>query len=1353
VESFPVVGIGASAGGLEAFTEFLHHLPPDTGMAFVLVQHLDPTHESILTELLSKTTNLPVREVVNNMRLEPDHVFVIPPGKIMTVAGGVLKLARGRVERGSRHGIDFFLESLAKDRGPAAIGVILSGSASDGTLGLEAIKNEGGITLAQDASAKYDSMPRSAAASGCVDLVLAPRMMAAELARIARHPRLIPPDFEDVEGAGKEQTNYRRVLQLLQAGTGIDFTLYKAPTLQRRMTRRMILNKVPHLADYVTYLRQHKDEVEALYQDILISVTSFFRNPETFEFLKQKIFPRLIKNRSTDQPVRIWVPGCSTGQETYSLAMMFLEFIAHASSQIPFQIFSTDLNDRLLDKARAALYSKTQIQEITPERRRRFFIEEEGGFRICKPIREMCVFARHDVLSDPPFSKLDLVSCRNLLIYLDPVVQNRLMPRFHYALRPGGFLLLGGSETIGAFHDLFAIEDKTHKIYSRKDVAIRFSVSLQPKPFTAAGKGVPKLRPVGLVGLGGEFEAQKEAERLLLSRYSPAGVLVNEALEAFHFHGPISRFLEVSPGRINHKILKMAREGLLGPIRAALQEAKREEAPARIENVEFRYDGQPRRVSVEAIPLKSLEERWWLVVFEAGDSGNSVVKEHPRADQALPPGLHEAHQEIARLRNELAAAREYQQAISQQFEAANEELQSANEEAQSSNEELQSINEELETTKEELQSTNEELVTVNEEMGSRNLELHRINSDLNNVLDGVQMCIVVLGGDLCIRRFTPLAENILNLVATDVGRLITNIRPNFELQDLEGVILKVIDKVRIHEQEVQDKEGRWYSLRILPYKTLDNRIDGAVLVLVDIDALKRSEQRLQGALDYVESIVSTIREPLLVLGEDLQVERANRSFYEAFRLSAAETQGRPLAQVGNGQWKIRELEALLREVVAQGSSFDEFEVEREFGTIGRRTLRLSARPIAGESSRPRRILLALEDVTERKQFEVLRESEHRFRTLAEALPQLVWTCLPDGNSDYFNSKWTEYTGVAVPDLLGMRWRETLHAADRDSTCDYWWAAMKGQAPYDLEYRIRRADGAYHWFKVRATPLRDATGNLVKWFGTCTDIEDQKRVQQELQKAREELEERVRERTRRLREMVQELEAFSYSVSHDLRSPLRAMLGFAELALRQGDKQVAPPVKTYLERIVASASRADRLVQDVLIYSRVSRANIHLTPIDLNKLLGEIIQQEPAFQPPKAEIQVQSPLLPVLGHEPSLGQCFTNLLTNAVKFVLPGIIPRIKIRTQLLEGQVRIWFEDNGIGVEPANLDRIFNIFERVHSMQEYEGTGIGLAIVRKQVERMGGTVGVQSEDGNGSQFWIQLQGAAANEQNNSPGRG
>ena len=877
---------------------------------------------------------------------------------------------------------------------------------------------------------------------------------------------------------------------------------------------------------------------------------------------------------------------------------------------------------------------------------------------------------------------------------------------------------------------------------------------------------------------------------------------------------------------------------------------------------------ETEKIALEVVPIQNAHEVCFLILFEAAGGARQNRREVESEVRKRVAKTSSPASEIVRLQNELNAAKEYLQTATEQQEAVNEELQASNEEAHSANEELQSINEELETTKEELESTNEELRTVNDEMGNRNTELHRLNSDLNNVLNGVQMCIVVLGRDLCIRRFTPLAEKVLNLVPADAGRPITNIKPNIYFPELEQFVLRAIDEVRTQDAEVQDKEGRWFSFRAVPYKTIDNKIDGAVLVLVDIDPLKRSEEKIQSALDYAESIIESVREPLLVLTGELRVESANRSFYRTFRVSPQEIEGRLLYELGNGEWNIRKLRFLLQNVLPKNSSFDDFEVNHEFERIGSRTLLLNARRISDSGNIPDRILLAIDDITERKNIEFLQESESRYRTLAESLPQLVWTCPPNGKCDYFNSRWTEYTGTSNKSLLADRWRKMLHPEDRVPTQTYWKKALEGAVPYDLEFRLRRSDGAYRWFKTRAVPLLNKQGEIIKWFGTCTDIDDQRRAQEllsqserwlrmivesvkdfaiftldlegrvnswnpgaqamfgyteeeilgqsgeviftpedraqkvpqkelntaikhgsspderwylrkdgtrfyvsgvmrairdengklrgftkvardvterrsheeQLQRAHDELEKKVAERTVRLRETVLELEGFSYSVSHDMRAPLRAMMGFAQVISEDFGDSVGPVAKDYLNRIVTSAKRLDRLVTDILTYSRVGREPLELHEVDLEEIIRDTIHENPELQAAAAEIELKLPLPKIWGHEASLMQCVYNLLSNAVKFRLPNVKPHITVRSEPREKNfVRIWFEDNGIGIPPTEVNRIFSLFGRLHPTSKFEGTGIGLTIVRKAVQRMEGKVGVESVPGEGSRFWMDLK--------------
>jgi two-component system CheB/CheR fusion protein len=865
--SFPVVGIGASAGGLEAFTRLLKRLPVDTGMTFVLVQHLDPVHESALTKLLSKATTMPVREVTNNMRVQPNQVHVIPPNTSLTITEGVLKLQPRKKTDGVHRPIDHFFHSLAEDQHERAISVILSGTASDGTLGCEVIKAEGGITFAQDESAKYDSMPRSATTAGCIDFVLSPEEIAKELARIARHPYVRRNADEEItsrdveEGLpespktektkpGEKEDPTKKILALLRNKTGVDFSLYRPNTINRRITRRTVLSKEKNLETYLRHLKSDPMELEALYQDLLIGVTGFFRNPEAFEVLKRKVFPKILKNRSSNDTTRVWILGCSTGQEAYSIAMAYLEFAGKANSNPPLQIFATDLNDGLLEKARAGLYANNLVQDLSPQRLRRFFSKEDGGYRISKSIREMCVFARQNLITDPPFSRLDLISCRNLMIYLEPSLQRKIIPTFHYSLKANGFLFLGASETVGANTDLFTAVDNKHKVYSKKPASHPSIVPLLSRQ-KASHTPPPRFQPIGSQE-SYELDAQKEADRITLSRYSPAGVLINADLEVLQFRGMTSPYLSPAPGRASFNVLKMAREGLTLPLRMAINKAKKENQPVRKENVQVDQNGQVKSVSLEVIPLRNIKDRTFLILFEPGTavipSGGSEVGASTRTTaRAITRGKTTSNddqmlRENAELKSELANTREYLQTIQEEHEAATEELQASNEEVQSANEELQSINEELETSKEELESTNEELITVNEEMVNRNAELTRLNNDIVNLQSSINVAILLLGRDLSIRRFTQPAEKLFNLLASDTGRPIGVINDNLNFPGLAMLVSEVIETLAGQEREVQDRDGRWFLLRVRPYMTLDNKIDGAVLMLVDITNQKQAEE-------------------------------------------------------------------------------------------------------------------------------------------------------------------------------------------------------------------------------------------------------------------------------------------------------------------------------------------------------------------------------------------------------------------------------------------------------------------------------------------------------------------------------
>ncbi|MFN2533290.1 MAG: chemotaxis protein CheB [Pyrinomonadaceae bacterium] len=913
--AFPVVGIGASAGGLEAFTRLLQNLPVDTGMSFVLVQHLDPVHESALTKILSKATRMQVREVTNNTRVQPNKVHIIPPNTSLTITQGVLKLQPRKKTDGMHRPIDHFFHSLAEDQHERAISVILSGTATDGTLGCEVIKAEGGITFAQDESAKYDSMPRSAIAAGCIDFVLSPEDIANELARIACHPYVrsdgAPITASDLEeglpespkaektkpGANEDPT--KKILALLRNKTGVDFSLYKSNTINRRLTRRTVLSKEKNVESYHRLLKSDATELEALYQDLLISVTGFFRNPEAFEVLKRKVFPKVLKNRPSNDTTRVWVLGCSTGQEAYSIAMAYLEFAGKNDSNLPLQIFATDLNSGLLEKARGGLYATNLVQDLSPDRLRRFFSKEDGGYRISKSIREMCVFARQNLITDPPFSRLDLISCRNLMIYLEPSLQRKIIPTFHYSLKPNGFLFLGSSETVGANTDLFATVDHKHKIYSKKPATRTLNISLLTRQM-ARHTPPPKAHSIGSRD-GFELDAQKEADRITLSRYAPAGVLINADLEVLQFRGMTSPYLSPAPGRASFNLLKMAREELLLPLRTSITKAKKQKQRVRKENIQIDDNGSVKMVSLEVIPLTNVKELTFLIVFEARTavipSGDNEVGAGTRTkarvnNEGKITGADE-HTQNAELKTELTNTREYLQTIQEEHEGACEELQASNEELQSANEELQSINEELETSKEELESTNEELITVNEEMVNRNAELSRLNSDIVNLQSSINVAILLLGRDLSIRRFTQPVEKLFNLLTSDIGRHIGVIKENFNFPGLEKLISEVIESLAGQDREVQDANGRWFLLRVRPYMTIDNKIDGAVLMLVDITTQKQAEE-VKGRL---AAIIQSSNDA--IISKDLNgiIATWNHGAQNLFGHTAQEAIGKPITML------------------------------------------------------------------------------------------------------------------------------------------------------------------------------------------------------------------------------------------------------------------------------------------------------------------------------------------------------------------------------------------------------------------------------------------------------------------------
>ncbi|HEX3720756.1 MAG TPA: chemotaxis protein CheB [Verrucomicrobiae bacterium] len=1410
----PIVGIGASAGGLEAFTRLLRHLPTDTGMGFVLVQHLDPQHESALTTLLARVTSMPVREVKDNLRVLQNHVYVIPPNVSLTIAGGALKLTARQRTAAALRSIDLFFESLAGDQRERAIGVILSGTATDGTLGLEAIKAEGGITFAQDASAKYDSMPRNAVAAGCVDFVLSPENIAKKLGEIARHPyvaaaagQFVPGfhseaerELDQEQGPGEplapgghgtprtgarqareeaegrsggapsaEQQGFKKILLLLRSHCGVDFSLYKSSTIQRRVTRRMVLNKCNMLGEYAAFLKGNAQELDALYSDVLISVTSFFRNPEAFDVLKRQVFPKLLAKAQRDEPLRAWVLGCSTGQEAYSIAMSYMESSEQASRVPKLQIFATDLNEALLEKARQGLYAKSLAADVPTERLRRFFVEEQGGYRVNKSLREMVVFARQNLISDPPFSRMDLISCRNLLIYLEPDLQRKTLPIFHYALKPEGFLFLGASESVGTLGNLFEVTDKKYKIFRKKPgptPPYHLPVIIGGNQRTEK-REVPSGHAIVVPdGFRTELNAQREADRVMVNQYAPPGVLVNSDLDILQFRGPTRAYLEPPVGKATFNVLKMAREGLMLPLRAALNKARRDNKTVHKESVRMGQNAGSRVINIEVIPLRNLKDRHYLILFDP------VAKARQAADgaDAAPVGQpgagrmrrlitrKEESPRIAVLEREISETRDYLQSVQEQYEASNEELQASNEEVQSSNEELQSVNEELETSKEELESTNEELTTVNDEMANRNSELSRVNSDLANLHNSINTAIILLGRNLIIRHFTAPAKKIFNLVAADVGRPLGDIRHGLDFPDVEGLVAETIDTVSVREREVRSKEGLWFLLRVTPYMTLDNKIDGAVLVLWDIDPLKRSEQEAKEARDYAEATIRTARDSLVVLRRDLRVNTANDAFYKTFNTTPEMTEGRFIYKLGSEQWNIPRLRELLEGILPNDSFFNDFEVVHDFPGLGERTMLVSARRLDNEAAVPDFILMAIEDVTERLESRAaLKRSETRYRRLFEAALDGILIIDPiSGKITDANPFMVNFLGYSRDELVGKElWQIGLVKDEEASRLAFEELRREGSARYEnLPFKTKSGDKRE--VEVVMNMYEEDDHRVIQC--NVRDIAWRREGDRALREAQSrlsnqaaELESLVAERTGELTEANNQLETFVYTIAHDLRAPLRAMEGFAAMLLEEASTSLSERARDFARRISKSAKFMDFLLADLLAFSRVSQGPIDLVPVDLGALAKAVVSRlEKEIQEKNARIEMVGPWPTALAHEQTLGQVLFNLLSNSLKFTAPNTPAVVKVRAEEIsrsdgdrngeENWVRVWVEDNGIGIAPEHQGQIFRVFTRLHG-EHYPGTGIGLAIVQKGVERMGGRVGLESAPGQGSRFWFELRKA------------
>lgn len=1120
---FPVVGIGASAGGLDAFKKLIKAIPGNSGMAFVLVQHLDPTHESLLPELLQKVTNIPVLEISDDIKVQPDHIYIIPSNKMMVANDGVLQLSPRDTNKNERNlPIDLFFASLAEVHQSHSIGVVLSGTASDGTKGLKAIKEHGGITFAQsEETAAFDGMPQSAIQAGVVDFILAPELIPQKLIEITKITNGNAAAGEEI--TPRDEELFKQMLALLRIRKGTDFTHYKQTTIRRRILRRMALNKNEEPAEYLKFLRENKTEQDVLYQDLLIPVTAFFRDPKSIENLCKTFFAQIIKNKKQEEPIRIWVAGCSTGQEVYSIAICLKELLG--SSSLPLtegrgmalQLFATDISEPAIIKARSGVYTKAEVEGLSTQRLQDFFIKNSGNYQVNKNIRDICVFAVHNFLKDPPFGKLDLISCRNVLIYMEPYLQKKALTTFHYALNKHGFLLLGKSETVSSVPELFTQSlskgNKGNKIFSRKDVPAKYMHTATQR--SEQSMAVLNVNAKSNPETSGYTNFQKTADDILLSKYTPAGVVVNEAMDIVYFRGKTANYLEQLPGKPSHNLLKMAKEGLAFELRNILHKAKnlpvgrQGKSSLTKGNIPVQVNGNLHIITIEAMPLPDAIEPHYMILFhERSMPGHeSWLKEQQSKRKTSPKTKNTDRLRIEQLENELAQLREDMRSITENQEAVNEELQSANEELLSSNEEQQSLNEELETSKEELQSTNEELMVLNQEMMGLNEQVTEARNYSENIIATLREPLLVLDKNLRVKTGNKSFYDTFQVDEKDTeGILIYQLgNGQWNIPELKTVLENVLP----NKQSFSDLEISHHFPHIgqrtmlLNASEIFSETGTEKLILIsfgDITERRIVEKKILTNEHRFRNLL--LQSPFAVAlckGEDMVIDLANDAMKEVWG-KEKNVEGKSVFELLD-EISLEGYKKILLDVYHTGNAYvgiEEVAIMRREGILTDTYYNYVYQPYHETDGSISGVVCIAYEVTEQvlaKQ--KTEESEEQFSTLADNMENLAWLADGDGFTYWYNKRWYDFTGTTLEEMKGLGWQKVHHPDYVEMVANFVKEAWHKNEPFELTFPLRGTDGEYKWFLTRAYPMADDQGKVMRWIGTNTNIDQQKKAEVEI----------------------------------------------------------------------------------------------------------------------------------------------------------------------------------------------------------------------------------------------------------------
>jgi two-component system CheB/CheR fusion protein len=962
-DTFPIVGIGASAGGVQALETLFAHMPSECRMAFVIVQHLDPHHKSMMDSLLAKETPMQVNDASDGIRVQPGQIYLKPPGKDVIIRNQTLHLQEAREKAGTRLPIDTFFRSLAADQKEKAICVVLSGASHDGTLGAKLIKGEGGLVVVQDEKqAEYNRMPQSVIAAGVADMILPVEEIPHELMRYTQHPFLEQESLETPEE--KFEKDIQNILMLVRTHTGHDFTHYKRNTVRRRIERRMALHQTHEMQDYRLYLRQSPEEILHLFKDLTINVTSFFRDAFAFKFLKEQVLKSMLAEKPADSSLRIWVPACASGEEAYSIAMLMIEAGEEVEKYFDIKLFATDINQEAIEAARSGIFPDSIAADISPERLKRFFAKKGTTYHVDSKIRDMMVFAVQDIIRDPPFSGMDLISCRNLLIYMDNKLQQNVLPLLHYALKPGGILFLGTSETTSEASGLFIPLDKKAKIFRGKDLGPGRVLKFPMPGYQRYGEpdreaGTKSARNARLQETQKRDRVRELVEKAILEKYASPAVLLDEQANILYFHGNTGRYLTLPSGEPNFNIFNMVAGELHFRLSQAIEKVRHQKEPLQLEKIQARHNDSFLFLDLIISPITSVggKKNWILVEFKERPLRRPAARKDAVAE--ISNNL-----EVDELAHRLQATRQELQATVEELETSNEELKSANEELQANNEELQSTNEELESAKEELQSTNEELETVNSELYKKNQQLIKADDDLKNLFDATDIGTIFLDNDLRINRFTPAAAEVFSLKEIDRGRLISDITCSLEYENLAKDAEEVLDKLARKEIKARGKNGKSYVMRMAPYRSSANVIEGMVISFLDVSSFENKKFSEEKSRRFFENVTAALWEPFLVLDDAFRIFAANQAFYRTFRTSPKETLKQKLFELGQQQWDIPELRQFLEDIIPMNEHFEDYKVEGDFPRLGRRKMSLNGRRIDADDEHPSMILLSFRDITQ-----------------------------------------------------------------------------------------------------------------------------------------------------------------------------------------------------------------------------------------------------------------------------------------------------------------------------------------------------------------------------------------------------